>query len=101
MPGYGRLRPIEKKLFFLGGRRSGSGETCFGHLAGAETLRELLHATGGIDKLLLAGEKGMARGTDAEAKVLFGGAGMIDRAAGADDLAFHILGVNVRFHGSG
>ncbi len=34
-------------------------------------------------------------------QVLFRRAGVIDRAAGADDLAFHILGVNVRFHGSG
>jgi hypothetical protein len=25
---------------------------------------------------------------------------MIDRAAGADDLAFHIFGVDIRFHGS-
>jgi hypothetical protein len=25
---------------------------------------------------------------------------VIDRAAGADDLAFHIFGVDIRFHGS-
>jgi hypothetical protein len=41
----------------------------------------------------------MARGTDAEAEVLLGGACVIDRAAGADDLAFHILGVDIGFHG--
>ena len=78
----------------------GTGEARFGHLAGAKTLREFFHAPGGVDKFLLAGEKGMAGRANAEAEILFSGAGVIDRTAGADDLAFHVLGVNIRFHGS-
>ena len=36
----------------------------------------------------------------AEAEILLGGTGVVDRAAGANDLAFHIFGVDIRFHGS-
>ena len=43
---------------------------------------------------------GMAGRANTKAHVLFGGAGMIDGAAGADDLAFHVFGMNIRFHGS-
>ena len=64
------------------------------------TAGEFLDASGGIDELLLPGEKGMAGRTNTEADVLLGGACMIDRAASADDLAFHVFGVNIRFHGS-
>jgi len=88
----------EKELFLLG--RSGSAETFLGQLAGAKAAGELLDATSGIDKFLLAGEKGMAGGANAEADILLGGACMIDRAAGADDLAFHVFGVDIGFHGS-
>src|ERR1700683_1634350 len=102
--GFRQTAPLKRKLFFLrggsgGGRARGGGQTGFGHLARAETLREFLHASGGVDELLLTGEKGMAGRANAEAQVLFGGAGVIDRAAGADDLAFHIFGVDIRFLG--
>ena len=103
-----RLRqaaPGKKELFFLRGRGSRfharrAGETRFGHLAGAETLREFFDAPGGVDEFLLAGEKGMTGRANTKAEILFGGAGVIDRAAGADDLAFHIFGVDIGFHGS-
>src|SRR6202050_4108137 len=103
--GFRQTAPLKRKLFFLRGGSGGlrarrGGQTGFGHLARAETLREFLHASGGVDKFLLTGEKGMAGRANAEAEILFGGAGVIDRAAGADDLAFHIFGVDIRFHGS-
>ena len=99
MPKYGRLRPLGKKLFLDRGRGR-SGETLFSHLAGAEALREFLNATGGIDKLLLASEKGMAGSANAETKILFGGASVVDGAAGTDNLALRVFGMNIRFHGS-
>ncbi len=102
VPGERQAAPNCRKLFLLGGNRTGlhAGETGFGHLAGTETLREFLHAAGGINELLLAGEKGMAGRANTKAQVLFGGASVIDGATGADDLAFHIFGVDIRFHGS-
>jgi len=105
VPDFRQTAPVLKKLFFLrnpgSGRRARcTGEACFGHLAGAKTLRELFHASGGVDKLLLTGEKGMASRANTEAEILFGGASVIDSAAGADDLAFHIFGVDIGFHGS-
>ena len=42
----------------------------------------------------------MASRADAQADVLLGGAGVIDGAAGADNLAFHIFGVDIGFHGN-
>ena len=98
-PGHGRLRPVKRSYFFFAAGR-GLADPLLGHLARAEAAREFLHASGGIDELLLAGEKGMARRANAEAEILLGGAGVIDRAAGADDLAFHVFGVDIRFHGS-
>jgi hypothetical protein len=105
VPGERQAAPNCRKLFFLGGNRGGlhasrAGEAGFGHLARAETLREFLHAAGGINELLLTGEKRMAGRANTKAQVLFGGAGVIDGATGADDLAFHIFGVDIRFHGS-
>jgi hypothetical protein len=96
MPDRGRLRPMKEKLFLF---RADQRHSRLGRLAGAEALREFLHASGGIDELLLAGEKGMAGRANTEAQVLFSGAGMIDGAAGADDLAFHVFGVDIGFHG--
>jgi hypothetical protein len=86
------------ELFFLCG--SGSPETFLGHLAGAKTLGEFFHASGSINKLLLAGEKGMTGRADAQAEILLGRARMIDRATGTNDLAVDILRVNIGFHGS-
>ena len=39
---------------------------------GAVAAFELVHTSGGIDKFLLAGKKGMARGTDANFDVVAG-----------------------------
>ena len=89
-----RASVVEKLPFLLAGGRGGLRGLGLDH-----ALLEFVHTAGRIDELLLAGEKGMARGADAEAEILFGGAGVIDRAAGADDLAFHIFGVDIRFHG--
>ena len=96
MPDRGRLRPMKEKLFLC---RFAQRHSRLGRLAGAKAFREFLHASGGIDELLLTGEKGVAGRANTEAHVLFGGASVIDGATGADDLAFHIFGVDIGFHG--
>ncbi len=98
--GVRQAAPFKRKLFLRRRRGSRPCEALFSHLARTETAGELLDAAGRIDELLLSGEKGMARRANAEADVLLGGASVIDSAAGADDLAFHIFGVDIRFHGS-
>src|SRR5258708_2118267 len=67
-------------------------------LRAAVAARELLHPSGGINEFLLAGEKRMAGGTDADFNVSLGGAGMINRAARANDIGHLIIGMNVRLH---
>src|ERR1700730_8473057 len=69
-----------------------------GGLGTAVTTREFFHTPGGIDEFLLAGEKRMAGGTDADFNVSFGRAGVINRAAGANDVGLLIIGMNVRLH---
>ena len=69
-----------------------------GGLGAAVATREFLHATGGIDKFLFAGEKRMAGGADADFNVSFGRAGVINGAAGANDIGLLIIGMNVRLH---
>jgi len=103
-PDCGGLRPVKRSYFFFAAagadftpeapaRRARS--SCWCRIA-----REFFHASGGVDKFLLTGEKGMAGRANAEAEILFGGAGVIDRAAGADDSGFpHIRG-DIGFHGS-
>src|SRR6266853_447546 len=61
---------------------------------------EFLNAPGGIDELLLAGEKRMARRADADPDVALGRAGVIDFAARATDRGLEILRMNICFHGS-
>jgi len=100
VPDHGKLRPRETELFFLRGSGAVTSQTLLGHFAGAETPGEFLDAASRVDKLLLAGEEGVTSRTDTEAEILLGGAGMVDRTAGADDLTFHVLGVDIGFHGS-
>jgi hypothetical protein len=69
-----------------------------GGLGAAVTTREFFDAPSGIDKFLFAGEKRMAGGADADFNVSFGRAGVINRAAGANDIGLLIIGMNVRLH---
>ena len=74
----------------LGRRASGLGA--------AVAAREFLDATGGIDKLLFAGEKRMASGADADFNVPLRRTRVVDRAARTGDVGLVILRMNVRFH---
>jgi hypothetical protein len=64
----------------------------------AVTAREFFHAPGGIDEFLFAREKRMAGGADADFNVSFGRAGVINRAARANDIGLLIIWMNVRLH---
>ena len=64
----------------------------------AVALGEFLNATGGIDEFLFAGEKRMAGGADTDSNVAPGRAGVIHRAARANDVGLVILWVNACFH---
>jgi len=59
---------------------------------------EFFHAPGGVDEFLLASEKRMAGGADADFNVSFGRASVINRAARANDIGLLIIGMNVRLH---
>ena len=69
-----------------------------GGLGAAVTTRELFHAPGGVDEFLFAGKKRMAGSADADFNVSFGGAGVINRAARANDIGLLIIGMNVHLH---
>jgi hypothetical protein len=47
---------------------------------------------------LLTREKWMAGGADADSNVTFGRAGVINRAARANDIGLLVIGMNVRLH---
>ena len=64
----------------------------------AVALGEFLNATGGIDKLLLAGEKRMTSGADTDSNVAAGRAGVINRTARADDICLVVFWVYACFH---
>jgi len=84
-----RHRRYRSQLSFLARARG---------LRAAVTLRELLNATGSIDKFLLAGEKRMAGRADTDSNVAPGRAGLINRAARANDVGLVIFWVNACFH---
>src|SRR5947207_8906798 len=69
-----------------------------GGLGTAVTTREFFHAPGGVDEFLFAGKKRMAGGADPDFNVSFSRAGVINRAARANDIGFLIIGMNVRLH---
>jgi hypothetical protein len=62
------------------------------------TARKLLHAARRIDELLLAGEKRMTSSANADLNITTRRAGVIDSAAGADDIGLVIFWMNARFH---
>src|ERR1051326_8372399 len=60
---------------------------------------EAIHASRGIDELLLTGEERMARGTDFHVQVALLGRARLERlAAGAGDVDFYVFRVNSWFH---
>ena len=62
------------------------------------TAGKLFNAPGGIHKLLFACEKWMATGTNTDLNIATSGAGVIDRAARADDIGFVIFWMDAGFH---
>jgi hypothetical protein len=69
-----------------------------GGLGAAVTTREFFHAPGGVDEFLFAGKKRMAGSADADFNVSFGRAGVINRAARANDIGLLVIRMNVRLH---
>jgi len=67
-------------------------------LGAAVALREFFHATGRVDEFLFAGKKRMTSGADTDSNVTTRRAGVIDRAARADDICLVIFWVNACFH---
>ena len=89
-----RAEKSENRLLFLlldGGR--GLRRLGFDH-----PLLELVHSSGGIDELLRASVKGMARIADTDNNHGLGGAGLNHVAAGATDFRVHIFGMYGFFH---
>jgi hypothetical protein len=65
----------------------------------AVALVKSIHATGGVDQLLLAGEKRMASRTDFHVQIaLLGRTRLEGLAAGAGYSYFSVFRVNSRFH---
>ena len=64
----------------------------------AVALGEFFNATGRVDEFLLAGEKRMTSGADTDSNVALGRAGVIHRAARANDIGLRIFRVNACFH---
>src|SRR5205085_4640770 len=59
---------------------------------------EFFHAPGSVDEFLLASEKRMAGGADADFNVSFGRASVIHRPARTNHIGVLIIGMNVRLH---
>ena len=64
----------------------------------AIALGEFFDATGRVHEFLFAGEKRMTSSANTNSNVTTRRAGVIDRAARADDIGFVILWVNACFH---
>jgi hypothetical protein len=79
---------IAQLSFFAGARGFGA----------AVATREFLDPTGRIDELLFAREKRMTSGADADFNIMARRAGMINRAARADDVSLMIFRMNACFH---
>lgn len=67
-------------------------------LRASVTAREFFNTSGGIDEFLLASEKRMASGANADFNITTRRARMINRTARADNVGFVILRMNARFH---
>ena len=88
-------------------KKSGAQKPCaaislpslFGRkLLKVELLLELVHASACIDKLLLAGEEGMALGTDINFQILLDGLGVVNRTASASDGSVLVIGMDALLH---
>src|SRR6267378_3597662 len=89
-----RAEKSENRLLFLFLDRSrGLRCLCLDH-----ALLEFVHASGGIDELLRASVKGMARIADTDNNYRLGGAGLNHVATGATDFRVHIFGMYGFFH---
>ena len=64
----------------------------------AVAAREFFDTPGGIDELLLAGEKWMTSSANTDLNLATGRAGVIDRAACAHNIGIVILWMNACFH---
>ena len=64
----------------------------------AVAAREFFDTPGGIDELLLAGEKWMTSSTNTDLNIPTRRAGAIDRAARADNIGIVVLWMNACFH---
>src|SRR5437867_260804 len=62
------------------------------------TSGKFLHASGGIHKLLFAGEKWMTSSTNTDLNIAAGGAGVIHRTACANDIGLVVFWMDVSFH---
>ena len=78
-----------KNLTLLGGA---------GRLGAAVTAREFFNPACRIDEFLLAREKRVARGANADFNVTPGRASVIHRTACANDIGLYVFRMNVRFH---
>jgi hypothetical protein len=65
---------------------------------GSVTALKFIDTSGGIDKFLLAGEKGMACRANADFDIVAGRARAIRRTAGTNDHGFDVVGVNLGLH---
>src|SRR6266516_4223413 len=74
--------------FFLSPRRFGA----------TVTAGKLFHGSGGIHKLLFAGEKRMTSGTNTDPNIATSRAGMIHRAACANNIGLVIFWMYAGFH---
>jgi len=64
----------------------------------AVTPGELLNTSGGIYKLLFTREERMAGCTNTNFDIALVGTGLVDGSAGAADVGFEIVGMDVGFH---
>ena len=81
-------RPYNKLSFFLSSR--GFGATV--------TARKFFNAPGGIHELLFAGEKWMTSGANTDLNIATSGAGVIHRAACANNIGLVIFWMDAGFH---
>src|SRR5262245_6208574 len=83
-----------------GGGRRGAGLLRSGRGLPLVLSLEALHAAGGVENLLLAGEEGVTPGADLHANVRTRRPGRDDLAAGARDARVHVARMNARLHAS-
>ena len=84
-----------------GGDNPGYSQLSFTRTSGlgaAVAAGEFFHTSSGVDEFLLASEKRMAGGADADSNISFGRASVINRTARANHIGLLVIGVNVRLH---